>query len=85
MFFLTALQELEFERRKNEKLEVELAQLKESNEQILRVSNIMKRELQELKQMEIKGKENVVTLRLDGDFSQLNFINLLVFVLLTYI
>lgn len=73
MLFLSALQELEYERRKNEKLELELAQLKESNEQILRVSSIMKRELKDLKQIEIKEKENVVTLRWgDPPFSFIN-------------
>lgn len=63
MFFISALQELEIERKKNEILLHELNELKESNEQILRVSNIMKRELEDLKETEKREKENAVTLR----------------------
>lgn len=65
MFLTTALKELECERKKNENLLRQLQELKESNEQIIRVSNMMKRELEEMKKNEERDKENAVTLRLE--------------------
>lgn len=63
MFLLSALKELESERNKNEILLRELQELKESNEQMIRVSNMVKRELEEMKENEKRDKENAVTLR----------------------
>lgn len=63
MILISALKELESERKKNQILLEELANLKESNDQIIRVSNMMKRELEEMKKSETREKENAVTLR----------------------
>lgn len=61
------LQELEHERNKNKMLEIEIQELKENMERTLRVSSMMKRELEDLKALEAKEKENAVVLRKEAD------------------
>ncbi|XP_018332712.1 shootin-1 [Agrilus planipennis] len=56
-------QELEEERDKNEKLEAELKSLQENNKQLLRVSEIMRRELDALRNSEETKKEEVEELK----------------------
>lgn len=58
------IQELDEERQKSAKLQSEVVELRKQNEQILRVSGLMKRELDELKQIEVNQRNNVETLRL---------------------
>lgn len=63
------IQELDNEREKSSKLEAEVAELKKQNEQLLRVSNMMRRELQELKELEQNQRNSVATLRYRPPFS----------------
>lgn len=60
---LPGFQELDNERERRKELETEVAELKRQNEQILRISNIMKKELEELKQLEETQRNNVLSLR----------------------
>lgn len=58
------IQELDEEKQRSEKLHSEVLELRKQNEQILRVSSLMKRELDELKALEANQRNNVETLRL---------------------
>lgn len=57
------LQELETERRKAEKLSTELQQLRKDHEQLIRISQLMKEELETLKDNEDLYRSDAVTLR----------------------
>lgn len=65
--FTRLFQELENERQKNERLESALAELRTEHEQILRVTEIMKKELEEQKKIEGELRDNLAVLKIEAD------------------
>lgn len=65
--FTRVFQELENERQKNERLESALAELRTEHEQILRVTEIMKKELEEQKKIEGELRDNLAVLKIEAD------------------
>lgn len=56
-------EELELEKEYSKRIEQELNELKKENAQIIRVSEMMKKELQDLKKLQEDQKNNVIILR----------------------
>ncbi|XP_065173451.1 shootin-1 [Atheta coriaria] len=59
--------DLEEERRRNDRLQSELRDLTQSHEQLMRVSGMMQRELEELKRMAASHQSNAEALRKEAD------------------
>lgn len=62
-YLIFLFQELDNEKEKRKELEIEVVELKRHNEQIMRISNMMKKELEELKQLELNQRNSVLNLR----------------------
>lgn len=64
---ISLTQELEAEKTKNSALEQDLQQLRSEYEQILRVSNLMKNELEQLRDIEKQDRDSLNNLRKEAD------------------